>query len=400
MQDWLAGAARGRPDHPALAAEGTVATYAQLDERAARLAEEIEPGRIVPVGARSGIEFAALLHATWRAGAVAVPLEPGAEAPAGLDPPGGSALVILTSGTTGEPQPVALTLANLEASAGASADAFPLTPGDRWLCPLPLTRIAGLSVLVRCAIAGATAVIHDGFDAARLRDTLEAGEVTLVSLVPTMLVRLREAGLERTPGLRAIVLGGGPIPPGLLEWADEAGIPVVPVYGMTESASQVTAGSPGRPLAGVELAVAADGEVLVRGAMVAPGARDAEGWLHTGDLGRLEDGLLRLEGRKKDLIVTGGVNVAPLAIENALMEHPQVAEAGVAGLPDPVWGEAVTAFVVPEEGARPGEEELRDWCRGRLPAAAVPKRVELTGSLPRNEAGKLLRDRLIESRAS
>jgi acyl-CoA synthetase (AMP-forming)/AMP-acid ligase II len=143
MQDWLAAAARERPDHPALVAEGMVATYAQLDERAARLAEEIEPGRVMPVGARYGIEFAALLHATWRAGGVAVPLEPGAEAPAGLDPRSGSALVILTSGTTGEPLPVALTLANLEASARASADAFPLTPGDRWLCPLPLTRIAG-----------------------------------------------------------------------------------------------------------------------------------------------------------------------------------------------------------------------------------------------------------------
>src|SRR5204863_7484350 len=142
--------------------------------------------------------------------------------------------------------------------------------------------------------------------------TFEAGEVTLASLVPTMLERLRAAGLSEAPNLRAIALGGGPIPPGLLDWAAQAGIPVVPVYGMTETCSQVVAGSPGRPLPGVELRIAAGGEILVRGAMVAPGEADAEGWLHTGDQGELdEDGALHVLGRLKELIVTGGENVAP-----------------------------------------------------------------------------------------
>jgi O-succinylbenzoic acid--CoA ligase len=210
-----------------------------------------------------------------------------------------------------------------------------------------------------------------------------------------MLVRLRAAGLNSAPRLRAIALGGGPIPPGLLDWAAEAGIPVVPVYGMTESCSQVVAGSPGRPLPGVELQVAPDGEILVRGAMVAPAEAAPDGWLHTGDLGRLdEDGGLQILGRLKELIVTGGENVAPLEVEQALLAHPAVTDAGVAGLPDPDWGEAVTAFVVLRAPA--DAEELRGWCRERLAPFKVPKAINAVQRLPRNAGGKLLRDRLSE----
>jgi O-succinylbenzoic acid--CoA ligase len=236
-------------------------------------------------------------------------------------------------------------------------------------------------------------VLHERFDAERVKRTLEAGEVTLASLVPTMLVRLRDAGLESAPGLRAIALGGGPIPAGLLDWAAEAGIPVTPVYGMTETSSQVVAGSPGRPLEGVELRIGAGGEILVRGPMVAPGAAGADGWLHTGDLGRLDgDGRLRVEGRLKELIVTGGENVAPLEVEQALLAHPAVADAAVVGRPDPEWGEAIAAFVVLREPAR--EDELRAWCRARLAPYKVPKRIEPVEALPRTAAGKLLRTRL------
>ncbi|MGH2803211.1 MAG: AMP-binding enzyme, partial [Thermoleophilaceae bacterium] len=227
----------------------------------------------------------------------------------------------------------------------------------------------------------------------QVKAVLESGEVTLASLVPTMLVRLREAGLREAAGLRAIALGGGPIPAGLLAWAAEAGIPVVPVYGMTETCSQVAAGSPGRPLRGVELDVASSGEILVRGPMVAPGALGADGWLRTGDLGRLDgDGLLHVEGRLKELIVTGGENVAPLEVEQALLAHPAVADAGVAGGPDPEWGEAIEAYVVLRGAADP--DELRAWCRDRLAPHKVPKRIEPVEALPRNEAGKLLRNRL------
>ena len=361
----------------------------------------------------AGVAFAALLHALPLLGAVFVPLDPRAQVAAGArvtvtEPPGGDEAevplrqtvdpdavhsIIHTSGTTGRPKAVELTYGNHHASARAAAGAVGVASDDRWLCPLPPFHVGGLAVLIRCAINATTAVLWDGFDAGRVRAALEAGEATLASLVPTMLERLREAGLARAPGLRAIALGGGPIRPALLEWAAGAGIPVVPVYGLTETASQVVAGLPGRPLPGAELRIGRDGEVLVRGPMVARNARDADGWLHTGDRGRLDAaGRLHLDGRLKEIIVTGGENVAPAEVEGVLLGHAAVADAGVVGLPDPEWGEAVTAYVVLRDRATPAE--LLAWCRARLPAYKVPKRVERVPQLPRNAAGKLRRDQI------
>jgi o-succinylbenzoate---CoA ligase len=411
VEDWLTAAARARPDHVALVVDEQSLTYAELDERTDRRARELAAagvgeGHRVRVTHPPGIAFVELLHALPRLGAV---LEPGPPA----DPPRPAAgvpgtadlrsasdpesvhTVIRTSGTTGTPKAVELTYANHLASAIASAGALGVEPGDRWLCPLPLHHVGGLNVLIRSVINRTAVVLHPRFDADRVRAALEAGEVTLASLVPTMLARLRTAGLRATPGLRAIALGGGPVPPGLLDWARETGIPVVPVYGMTETCSQIVAGSPGRPLTGVELEIAADGEILVRGPMVARAEIADDGWLHTGDLGRLdEDGSLHVLGRLKELIVTGGENVAPLEVEQVLVGHPAVADAGVAGLPDPEWGEAVTAFVVLREPI--DGEQLRAWCRERLEAFKVPKAIHAVDRLPRNAGGKLLRDRLAE----
>jgi o-succinylbenzoate---CoA ligase len=250
---------------------------------------------------------------------------------------------------------------------------------------------------LRSAIYATTAVVHERFDAEAVRRLLEAGEVTLASLVPTMLARLRAAGLKRPSGLRAVLLGGGPLPGELLDWALAVGLPACPTYGMTETASQIATSRPGersaRPLPGVELRVAEDGELLVRGPMVAPGSLAADGWLHTGDRGRIDsDGRLHVEGRLKEIIVTGGENVSPVEVEEVLLAHPAVRDAAVAGLPDPDWGEAVTAFVVLSSDVRPAT--LRDWARERLASHKVPKRVVAVRSLPRNAAGKLLRERL------
>ncbi len=393
-----------------MVAAGASVTYRELDERAARAARRlaargVRPGDRVRVSHPPGISFAVLLHAVPRLGAVFVPVAP-AEPPEpdlGADEadielrtahePGGVFTVIHTSGTTGEPKPVELTFGNHAASAAASADALGVDPGDRWLCPLPLHHVGGLGVLIRCAVNHTTAVLHERFETERVKRTFEAGEVTLASLVPTMLVRLRDAGLRRAPNLRAIALGGGPIPAGLLEWAEDAGIPVTPVYGMTETCSQVVAGSPGRPLKGVELEIGPAGEILVRGPMVAAREIAADGWLHTGDLGRLDgQGRLHVEGRLKELIVTGGENVAPLEVEQTLLRHPAVADAAVTGRTDPEWGEAIVAFVVLREPAE--QEELKAWCRERLAPHKVPKHVEFVGSLPRSPGGKLLRARL------
>ena len=398
-------------------AGGRTLSYAELDAAATRAARRLPargvgPGDLVATTLGPGPAFAELLHALPRLGAVLAPLDPAAPAPvdvrltvgaslAGAEAeirppveidPGATHSVIHTSGTTGAPKAVELSYGNLAASAAASADALGVEPHDRWLCPLPVSHVGGMSVLVRCAINATTALLHERFDPERVKAALEAGEATLVSLVPTMLARLRVAGLRSAPGLRAIVLGGGPIPPGLLDWAAEAGLPVTPVYGMTETTSQIAAGIPARPLRGVELEIAADGEILVRGPMVAAAELDAEGWLHTGDRGRLDaSGRLHVEGRIKEIIVTGGENVSPLEVEEALLAHPAVADAAVAARPDPEWGETVTAFVV---ARGPSPDELRDWCRGRLARHKVPKRIEIVDALPRNSAGKLVRERL------
>jgi O-succinylbenzoic acid--CoA ligase len=435
LEHWLTLRARSHPGHTALEADGRAWSYAELDAAACLAARRLAalgvgPGDRVASTLGPGGALVELLHAVPKLGAALVPLNPGAPAPelerqreaAGArlvvgEPLGGPEgddplrtetaedadwLVVFTSGTSGRPRPIALTHGNLAASAAASAWNLGVDPADRWLGVLPMFHVGGLSILTRSAIYATTAVVHGDFDQARVRQELESGGITLASFVPTMLRRLKDAGLERAPALRAALLGGGPIPPDLLDWARSLGLPVVPTYGMTETASQVATASPdealrgeqgARPLEGVQIAIAADGEVLVRGAMVAPGEGDADGWLHTGDLGRIDDaGRLHIDGRIGDTIVSGGENVAPAEVEAALLEHPAVTDAGVVGAPDPEWGEAVIAYVV--LGAPAAAEDLREHCRARLSAFKVPKRVELVDSLPRNSAGKLLRDAL------
>jgi o-succinylbenzoate---CoA ligase len=291
----------------------------------------------------------------------------------------GAALIVHTSGTTGAPQPVHLTQENILANALGSAVALGLDADERWLCPLPLSHVGGLMVLLRSAIYATTAVIGPP----------DTQDVTLASMVPTMLARL----LDRPPPprLRVLLLGGAPAGRALLTRARDAGWPVAPTYGLTQACSQVTVAEPGdvetsgHPLPGVGVTIAGDGEILVEGPTVAGG-----GTLHTGDLGRLDDrGRLVVAGRKSDTIVTGGENVAPREVEDVLLEHPAVADAGVFGRPDPEWGEAVTARVVLIGAAT--EDELRAWVGERLARFKVPKAIEVADALPRSASGKLLR---------
>ena len=370
-----------------MVATGEELSYGELNELARTMALAVPP--LLPTTAPAGITFAVQLHAAWIAGTAIAPGGSGA-----LQVPGGTLAVIHTSGTTGEPRPVCLTRANFEASARAGAAMLPVEASDRWLCCLPVSHVAGLSIFTRCAIFGATVVAEPEFDPGRVKDLLEAGEVTLASLVPTMLLRLRDAGLERAPGLRAILLGGGPIPGELLDWSDDVGLPVMPTYGMTETCSQIATARPGerhaRVLPGAEVQIADNDEILVRGPMVASG-----GWLRTGDRGRLtEDGLLEVEGRIDDVIVTGGENVAAGEVEQAIRSHPGVTDAAVIGIDDPEWGRAITAFVV---GAL-AEADVLAHCRTALPGFKVPKRVILLDELPRTASGKVRRASL-ESRA-
>jgi O-succinylbenzoic acid--CoA ligase len=333
MVDWLERAAARRPQHPALVADGRTLTYAELLD-AARAAEPLDTLAHPP-----GLDFGIRLHALLLAGG---PLE------------------VHTSGTTGEPKPVTLSAENVEASARGTAELLGIRDDDRWLVPLPLHHVGGLMVLLRSVIYATTAVIarHDP-------------DATLASMVPTQLVR----GLDRgMPKLRAILLGGGPVAPELRRPG------VLETYGMTETTSSATID--GRPLPGVTIEIADDGEILVSGPIVAGG-----GTLRTGDLGRMDDGRLTVIGRKSDTIVTGGENVAPAEVEAVLTAHPAVQDAAVVGRPDAEWGEAVVALVVGD--ADP--DELRAFCRARLAPFKVPKRVERVDTLPRTPSGKLLR---------
>jgi O-succinylbenzoic acid--CoA ligase len=332
----------------------------------------------MPVDPRLGeAEQAALLASSDLAVDGALPRGGAAEPVAPHE--GDTALVVHTSGTTGAPRPVELSFGNVQANALGSAVALGLDPDERWLCPLPLSHVGGLMVLLRSAIYATRAVIDRAERAC-------ADDITVVSLVPTQLRRLLDTGARPGARLRVALLGGAAATPDLLEEARAAGWPVRATYGLTQACSQVAVD--GRPLPGLAVALAPDGEILVEGPTVAGG-----GVLRTGDLGRFAaDGRLEIVGRKSDTIVTGGENVAPAEVEAALLAHPAVADAGVFGRPDPEWGEAVTASVVLREPADP--QELREWVADRLARFKVPKAVEVAEQLPRNASGKLLRREL------
>ena len=323
-----------------------------------------------------------------------------------------TAVVIHTSGTTAQPKPIELTYGNLLWSAFGSATALGLDPQERWLCALPLAHVGGLSILLRSTIYATTAVLHERFDTDAVLRALIEQEITLVSLVATTLARLLDAGLKSPPALRCALTGGGPVAPALLARAERAGVPVSLTYGLTEACSQVTT-TPVAMLASSERATGAgsnagpalfctrvrmseQGEILVAGPTVAPGSLARDGWLHTGDLGTIdEQGRLRVTGRKADTIVSGGENVAPAEVEAVLESHPDVLEAAVFGRADQRWGEAVTAIVVTRPGVSLQRAELRSHCARRLAAHKVPKQVSFAGGpLPRTRSGKLLRKQL------
>jgi O-succinylbenzoic acid--CoA ligase len=435
LDNWLAQRAQSCPERPALVTEASSVTYAELEAEATWVAR-----RLAAYGVRrDGVaaltmhprrEEVVLLHALMKLGAVALPLSPlltdaervavlATERPA-VDLNDAAELTqteadlpllgehdmedlqcrILTSGTTGEPAPIGLTYGNFLFSAVGSAFNIGVDPDDRWLCCLPLSHVAGLSIVLRSVIYGTTAVLLDGFDTEQVASTLVAGDISLLSLVPTMLVRLLEADADLSHP-RAILIGGGPVPVDVLQEALDRGAKVVQTYGMTETCSQVTTispvdatskvGSAGRPLLTTHVRIEA-GEILVQGPTVAPGCYEADGWLHTGDLGHIdEDGFLYVRDRIDDMIVSGGENVVPAEVEEVLLRHPEVADAAVIGREDPEWQQAVTAVVVLESGSEATPDELRRHCAESLAGFKVPKRVELASALPRTPSGKLMR---------
>ena len=438
LDNWLAQRAETCPDRPAVIDGDRALDYAELERESTGVARRLAAAGVrqdstVAISMPGGADYAVALHALMKLGARALPVDPRMkdEERAPIESAAGRAFTIeslsdlssheadlpllgelsldepctgiLTSGTSGSSKLVELTYGNHLWSAVGSAFNLGVSPEDRWLCCLPLFHVSGLSIVLRSAIYGTTAVIHDGFDLDRVAESLQRDGITIVSLVTTMLTRLLDAGaaIERP---RAILVGGGPVPDEVLTEALGLGATVVQTYGLTEASSQVTTlspadaerkrGSAGRPLLTTHVRIS-DGEILVQGPTVAPDALDDDGWLHTGDSGWIdEDGFLWVEGRRDAVIVTGGENVIPEEVEEVLAAHPDVADAAVVGRPDPDWQNAVVALIVPRDGVDPEVERLRSWCADRLTDYKVPKKVEFTAELPRTASGKLLRRQL------
>ena len=333
--------------------------------------------------AEPGPGFVAAVQRAWDSGDAVLPVDPRLPAPArqavlaaarSEDPvEDGDAVVVATSGTTGEPRAVVLTHAAVAASAEATSARLGVDPAtDRWLSALPLAHVGGLSVVLRSLLTG-TPLTFD-----------PEAPATLVSLVAT---QLRRMDVTR---FRAVVLGGAAAP-------DDRPPNCIVTYGMTETGSGVV--YDGVPLEGVEVR-AVGGELHVRGPMLlrcyrdGTDPKDAGGWLRTGDGGTVEGGVVRVAGRLADVVVTGGEKVWPDPVERILRRLPGVADVAVAGRPDPEWGQRVVAWVVPD-GPPPDLDAVRDAVRAELPAYCTPKELVVVDALPRTALGKVRRRALV-----
>ena len=329
--------------------------------------------------------------------------------------------IMYTSGTTGNPKGVRQTAENHFSSAVSSALNIGISPDDVWLCSVPLFHISGFSILMRSLIYGMGVRLYEKFDAERSAEEICSGKVTYMSMVGVTLERILSnmegASMQASPRFKAALAGGGPIPVAYIKRAKECGIPVLQTYGMTETSSQTTTlqsadaerkiGSSGKPLFLYQVKIdgtektGETGEILIHGPQVTPGyigkfkerkVQD-DGWLHTGDVGYLDDeGFLFVVDRRSDLIVSGGENIYPAEIEKVLLAHPAVREAGVCGAASDKWGEVPVAFVVLNKEAV--ADELLAYCRERIASYKVPKQLLFVEELPRNASNKLLRREL------
>ena len=433
-------------------------SYGELNRRVEEFASRvcamgIAGGAAVAVSASSSPRTVATLFGARRAGCVAVPLHEGL-APAeleyarrlvnpslhydnyglhGVSPDelarDGSerfasfpdvAVAILTSGSSAAPKAVALTGRSLAASANAVASRLGLSSGDRWGLCLSLGHIGGFSVLERTIATGASVRLWPSFDADLVTQALMQGEVTHLSVVPVMLRRIMERlGTRRPPAtLRCVLVGGAGAPISLLEEAWEVGIPVATTWGMTETASQVASAGPalarsrpgtaGPPLAGIEVRCDSASRLLVRGPTLAaalvrrPGVaaeplpRDREGWFATGDVGRVDDeGLVWVEGRADDVILSGGLSVSPSQVEGVIQGLDGVSDAVVFGVPDEEWGEVVAAVVEADPDVVDADGVDRH-CRRRMVRGRCPTRIVVVDELKRTRTGKVVRAALEE----
>ncbi len=449
----LTDRAAAQGDRVALWFEDDAVSYAELERRAAVGAralrsQGIRPGDRVAIQLVNSPAFVAAYFAALRVGAVVVPLnvllaEPevaersAAAAPSVLlrealpieaEPdrevadrdPADPAVILFTSGTSGRPKGAVLTHGGIRAAAENAAEALRLAPDDVVLGAAPFSHVLGQSTgILSTFLAGAAIAIVERFDAERTLGTMTRTGTTILLGVPTMCIALCQAarGAAELPPVRIAHVGGAAVPVEVArDFERTFGGEVFEGYGLTELSGIATtyrvgqprkAGSVGRPLGGTEMRIhdsdaAGVGEVQFRGPSVIPGywndpeataeSLDADGWLSTGDLGRVDDdGYLFLVDRKKEMIVRGGYNVYPREVEEALYAHPAVLEAAVVGVPDDALGEEVAALVVLRPGARVAEDELRTWARERVAAYKYPRRIAVVDALPKGPTGKILK---------
>ena len=340
--------------------------------------------------------------------------------------------IIFTSGTTGFPKGAMITFANHFWSAVGSAFKLGVLPEDRWLACLPLYHVGGLAILFRSCLYGTTVVLQNGFEVDTVMVSLAQDNITLISLVPTMLGRLLECGLSgrKAPGLRLVLLGGAAAPVEALTEASAAELPIAITYGLTEACSQVATlmpssakakpGCAGRPLLFTEINVLDEdgqetgpntpGEITIKGPSIMAGYYDdiqateavlRNGYLHTGDIGfKDEDGDLWILDRRSDLIISGGENVYPAEVERVLRTHPAVKAACVVGLPHPEWGRQVAAMVVLNEQKDISAEELIVYSRSYLAGYKQPRLIVFVDALPLTGSGKVRRNQVAGDLAS
>ncbi|MFJ7827158.1 o-succinylbenzoate--CoA ligase [Psychrobacillus sp. NPDC096623] len=328
--------------------------------------------------------------------------------------------IMYTSGTTGRPKGVRQSLENHVMNATGSALHLGIHPDDCWLCIVPLFHISGFSILMRSVLYGMTVSLHTKFDPEKVVDEILDGSATRMSLVAVMLQRIVSVLENRNEyfpdSFQSILVGGGPVPLAYLERAIERNIPVLQTYGMTETSSQTTTlssedairklGSAGKPLFFADVRIDGEeemGEICIKGPHVTKGYIGAaetkkpltDGWLHTGDIGYLdEDGYLFVVDRRSDLIISGGENIYPAELEQALVKHPAVIEAGVTGRQDDKWGQVPIAFIVVKEQVT--IDELRAFMKTQIASYKLPKEYHFINELPRNGANKLVRRELLK----
>ena len=415
---WRLGAAV-TPVNPALT--GQEARY-QIDDAGAKVVVADGASAAKLAGNRQGGG-----HRIIPVGDVTSPARPAEPVPVQAEP-GTPALLIYTSGTTGRPKGVILDHANVRATAELIVTWFEMTGETRSLLVLPLFHVNGIMVsVVSPLLAGGSTFVAERFDAATFWATVERARPTFFSAVPTIYALLvsRPGEQADTTNLRYVICGAAPMPRELIsEFEQRFGVPVVEGYGLSECTVVCTAnpvhgvrraGSVGLALPGVEVGVVDPagqllpagqaGEVVVRGPNVMRGylgrpAESAEvlrgGWLHTGDVGRFDDGYLTLVNRVKDLIIRGGENIYPKEIEDVIYAHPAVLEAAVVGRPDAVFGEQPVAFVALRPGRSAGPDDLIEHCRESLARYKVPREVHIEKVLPKNAVGKIAKPMLRE----